>query len=213
MEQLYHASNNIVAEIQQCFKKYETATGSDASEMENTIQSMMCRLMENCDRLGILANKEPIARRQTVKMRVDELKYEHRHLNAAFSKLQRQRYEREEAQRTRDELLSRKFSVNSNPDTSILIDHSLQFHSRALDANRQMDDLISHGGNVLTNLREQRGTLKGAHRKMLDVVNTLGMSNTVMRLIEKRTYQDKFILFGGMIVTCIIMFLVVKYLT
>ncbi|XP_064488684.1 Golgi SNAP receptor complex member 2-like [Ornithodoros turicata] len=213
MEQLYHASNSIVADIQQCFKRYETATGSDASDTESTIQAMMSRLMENCERLSILANKEPIARRQTVKMRVDELKYEHRHLNAAFSKLQRQRYEREEALRSREELLSRKFSPNSNQDTSIFIDQSLQFHSRATDANRQMDDLISHGGNVLTNLKEQRGTLKGAHRKMLDVVNTLGMSNTVMRLIEKRTYQDKFILFGGMLVTCVIMFLVVKYLT
>ena len=46
---------------------------------------------------------------------------------------------------------------------------------------------------------------------MLDIVNKLGLTNTVMRLIEKRTYQDKFILFGGMIVTCVIMFLLWKY--
>jgi Golgi SNAP receptor complex protein 2 len=54
-------------------------------------------------------------------------------------------------------------------------------------------------------------TLKGAHKRMLDIVNKLGLTNTVMRLIEKRTYQDKFILFGGMIVTCVIMFLLWKY--
>ncbi|XP_067869268.1 Golgi SNAP receptor complex member 2 isoform X2 [Heterodontus francisci] len=56
-------------------------------------------------------------------------------------------------------------------------------------------------------------TTNGAQKKMLDVANMLGMSNTVMRLIEKRAFQDKFIMIGGMVVTCIIMFLAVKYLT
>jgi Golgi SNAP receptor complex protein 2 len=39
------------------------------------------------------------------------------------------------------------------------------------------------------------------------------MSNTVMRLIERRSEGDKYILFGGMAATCIIMYLVVKFLT
>lgn len=53
--------------------------------------------------------------------------------------------------------------------------------------------------------------LQGAQRKMLDVSNMLGLSNTVMRLIEKRTFQDKIILFGGMILTLIIMYYIYKY--
>ncbi|XP_041029675.1 Golgi SNAP receptor complex member 2 isoform X2 [Carcharodon carcharias] len=56
-------------------------------------------------------------------------------------------------------------------------------------------------------------TTNGAQKKILDVANMLGMSNTVMRLIEKRAFQDKFIMIGGMVVTCIIMVLAVKYLT
>ena len=56
-------------------------------------------------------------------------------------------------------------------------------------------------------------TLKGIQKKVLDVASVLGMSNTVMRLIERRSEGDKYILFGGMAATCIIMYLVVKYLT
>ncbi|XP_064421550.1 Golgi SNAP receptor complex member 2 isoform X3 [Latimeria chalumnae] len=56
-------------------------------------------------------------------------------------------------------------------------------------------------------------TTNGTQKKILDVANMLGMSNTVMRLIEKRAFQDKFIMIGGMVVTCIVMILVVKYLT
>lgn len=53
---------------------------------------------------------------------------------------------------------------------------------------------------------------QGTHKKMLDVANMLGLSNTVMRLIERRATQDKFIMIGGMLLTCIFMFLVIRYL-
>ncbi|XP_030649025.1 Golgi SNAP receptor complex member 2 isoform X2 [Chanos chanos] len=56
-------------------------------------------------------------------------------------------------------------------------------------------------------------TTNGTHKKMLDVANMLGLSNTVMRLIEKRASQDKLIMITGMVVTCVVMFLVVKYLS
>lgn len=56
------------------------------------------------------------------------------------------------------------------------------------------------------------GSAQGTHKKMLDVANMLGLSNTVMRLIERRATQDKFIMIGGMLLTCIFMFLVIRYL-
>ncbi|XP_056404691.1 Golgi SNAP receptor complex member 2 isoform X2 [Hyla sarda] len=56
-------------------------------------------------------------------------------------------------------------------------------------------------------------TTNGTQKKILDVANMLGLSNTVMRLIEKRAFQDKAIMISGMVVTCVVMFLVFKYLT
>ncbi|KAM4692404.1 Golgi SNAP receptor complex member 2 isoform 2-T2 [Rhinophrynus dorsalis] len=56
-------------------------------------------------------------------------------------------------------------------------------------------------------------TTNGTQKKILDVANMLGLSNTVMRLIEKRAFQDKVIMIGGMLLTCIVMILVIKYLT
>ena len=122
------------------------------------------------------------------------------------------RYRREEESREREALMSRQFAPN-DPDTSIMIDAALQQNQRMHNSHRQMDDLINSGANVLENLKDQRSTLKGAKKRMLDVANSLGLSNTVMRLIERRAYQDKFILYGGMFVTCIIMFLIWKYFT
>ena len=94
-----------------------------------------------------------------------------------------------------------------------MMDHSLQQNQNLYNANKEVGEMISSGSDILSNLKEQRMTLKGARKKMLDIANTLGLSNTVLRLIERRTTQDKFILYGGMIFTCIFMFLVWKYLT
>ena len=56
-------------------------------------------------------------------------------------------------------------------------------------------------------------TLQGFRKKMLDVASLLGLSNTVMRHIERRSEGDKWILFGGMLFTCLVMFLVIRWFT
>lgn len=48
-------------------------------------------------------------------------------------------------------------------------------------------------------------TLKKAQRRIMDVLNTLGLSNTVMRLIERRSHQDK-ILFWVLVAVTLILF-------
>lgn len=75
-----------------------------------------------------------------------------------------------------------------------------------------MDRMIDHGENLLTSVQNQNLSLKDVKRKMLNISNSLGLSNTLIRMIERRNTSDKYILFGGMIITCIIMFLAVKYL-
>ena len=45
-------------------------------------------------------------------------------------------------------------------DTSIMIDHSLQHHTRLGGANRNMDEMLDSGSNILSSLRDQRMSLK-----------------------------------------------------
>ena len=133
--------------------------------------------------------------------------------------MQAKQYEKERAEREREELLHTKFTTNANAglngasDTSILIDKALEHNEATRRANRGLDDLLSQGHTIMESIRDQRSMLKGIRRKMLDVASTLGMSNTVMRLIERRSEGDKYLLFGGMIVTCVIMYIVVRYFT
>ncbi|OWF50034.1 Golgi SNAP receptor complex member 2-like [Mizuhopecten yessoensis] len=214
MESLYHQTNKLIQEVQGDLGKVERTVGDHVHLIENEIQARIDHIVSNCERLEILVNKEPPTRRAHAKMRVDQLKYDCQHIQAALRQIQHKRYVKEEEEREREALLTRTFTTNDQDrDTSIQIDAGMAHNERLQNSHRDMDNLLGSGNSIIDNLRDQRVTLKGAHKKMLDVANVLGLSNTVMRLIEKRSYQDKYILFGGMVVTCVIMYLVWSYLT
>uniref|UniRef100_A0A0F7ZDU3 Golgi SNAP receptor complex member 2 n=1 Tax=Crotalus adamanteus TaxID=8729 RepID=A0A0F7ZDU3_CROAD len=212
MEVLYHQTNKQIHEVQSYMGRLETSDKESVHLVENEIQARIDRIFSNLDRLEIFCNKEHPNKRQNAKLRVDQLKYDIQHLQTGLRNFQHRRYAREQQERQREELLTRTFTTNDS-DTTIPIDETLQFNESLQNAHRGMDDLIGSGTSILQGLRDQRVTLKGTHKKIMDIANMLGLSNTVMRLIEKRAFQDKYFMIGGMLVTCIIMFLVVQYLT
>ncbi len=158
-----------------------------------------------------------MTRRQNAKVRVDQLKQDVRHAQASLRALANKQAAQEQEERNREQLLQMRFTTNAatnaGSETSILIDRALEHHNALDRSHRGVDDLLAHGGSILESLRDQRNTLKGIQKKMLDVAATLGMSSTVMRLIERRQEGDKYILVGGMVVTCIVMYLVVRFWT
>jgi len=181
----------------------------DTSNVENNISTKIAMVNANCDRLDVLVFKVPASQRPNAKMRVDQLKYDIRHLQAALQSWYQKKQRRETEISEREQLLNRRFTSNS--ETSIDIDYSLQHHTSMANAHHGVDDMINTGHGVLESLRSQRETLKGAQKRIIDIGNTLGLSNHTMRLIEKRISEDKYVLFGGMAVTLLVIILVIYY--
>lgn len=142
-------------------------------------------------------------------MRVDQLKYDIRHLQAALQTWKQKKERREVEKNEREQLLSRRFTSNS--ETAIDMDYSLQHHNSMLNAHKGVDDMIFTGHSALDSLRAQRDTLKGAQKRILDIGNTLGLSNHTMRVIEKRIAEDKYVLLAGMFVTLFVIVLFLWY--
>jgi Golgi SNAP receptor complex protein 2 len=213
MEPLYLQTNQLVQGTQQCFEKLENAGDANSDAIEREIQARIDTITSNCERLEILVYKESLSRRTNGKLRINQLKYYRIHLQAALDTYRNRKYQRLQEEREREALLNLQFQPNSSQETSILMDHGQKHHTSLQNANRGVDDLLQSGVGILENLRDQRVTLKGAHRRLYDIANTLGLSNTAMRLIERRAYQDKFILFGGMLFTLIVIVLIVFYFT
>ena len=117
----------------------------------------------------------------------------------------------------------------SNREVDLLLDHGREMLSSLVDQRSVIkviffvlkcvvwlyDFLIFILHNIIQHflLINYCYALQGFRKKMLDVASVLGLSNTVMRHIEKRSEGDKWILFGGMLFTCFVMFLVIRWFT
>ena len=70
---------------------------------------------------------------------------------------------------------------------------------RLHESDSAIDGLTGNATAVLDQLGQQRSTLKGVHKRVLDLATTLGVSNSVMKMIERRQFLDKLLVYGGML--------------
>jgi len=213
MDSLYHETNRSIQVLQQNLSRLDQSPAAQLPMVEADISEQLNAIHANCDRLATMASKETPHRRANAKYKVDQLKYDVKHVVAAINNIKAKRFARENEERQREALMSMSFTTNdeARSHTSIELDAHLEHNQRMGDTHRQLDDLLGHGSSILDSLRDQHGTLKSARKKVLDVINTLGLTNTVMRLIEKRGSQDKVIFWVGVIITCLIMYLTIWY--
>ncbi|KVH90535.1 GOSR2/Membrin/Bos1 [Cynara cardunculus var. scolymus] len=127
---------------------------------------------------------------------------------------QRQQKRMQEAQE-RAELLGRANGESSH--VLRIFDEEAQAMQSARNSSRMLEEASATGAAILAKYSEQRDRLKvpvpchsyehtdnGAQRKALDVLNTLGLSNSVLRIIERRNRVDQWIKYAGMILTFVI---------
>ncbi|CAH0722598.1 unnamed protein product, partial [Brenthis ino] len=207
METLYHQTSQLVQEASYLFHKLELEP--DGEKIEDAIQTKINAISANCERLDVLVFKTPINQRPMAKMRVDQLKYDIRHIQASLSNAKNKRRRREQEKEEREQLLNRRFG---HDHTAITVDYLAQEQNSLHNSHRNVDEMLHTGSSILETLRYNRDTLKGAHRRLIDLANTLGLSNATISLIERRVSQDKYVLFGGMFVTLAVIVLVIIYL-
>uniref|UniRef100_A0A914W7P8 Golgi SNAP receptor complex member 2 n=1 Tax=Plectus sambesii TaxID=2011161 RepID=A0A914W7P8_9BILA len=211
METLYQETNSLLQQIHFSLATLErSGNASQANQLEQSIQEQLHVISSNCERLDLLVGKEVPAKRRNAKYRVDQLKYDCLNLNSALSNIQQKLVLRFRETAEREELLSRRFTANDVTSVE-MNDAELVHNDRLNTANRNVDDLIDHGQSVMDSLRSQKMSLKGVRRKMLDVAQQLGVSTTVLRMIERRVGEDKIIFAIGALLTLTVMFLFYRY--
>lgn len=94
MEALYLQNNKLIHQVQNGLGRLERARApEEVVYIENELQSQLDEIMSGCDRLDILVNKEPPNRRASAKLRVDQLKYDCQHVQAALRNIQNRRFD------------------------------------------------------------------------------------------------------------------------
>jgi Golgi SNAP receptor complex protein 2 len=75
----------------------------------------------------------------------------------------------------------------------------------------QLDSFISIGNLTLERMRTQGRTMKSAQRRLLDAANSLGISQSIIRVIQRKSSQDRAVFYGGIVVTFLVIYLCWKY--
>lgn len=112
MDNLYQETNRLIVGVQGLLSKLSSAHPDSLNALEQEIEQNLEQASANCDRLAILINKEPPQKKQSARIKVDQLTYDLRHLKTGFNNYQHRKMLREQEEREREELLNRRFTTN-----------------------------------------------------------------------------------------------------
>ena len=129
----------------------------------------------------------------TWRPRVSHLSSEARGQRRAVERYLRATHDARQEERDRGLL----FGGAAQRSDAVAADSSLRERTSLLSSHAMLDEVSAAADSVLGALKDQRGVLKGAHKRVLDIAATLGMSNSLMKIIERRTVGDRVLVYGG----------------
>jgi Golgi SNAP receptor complex protein 2 len=139
--------------------------------------------------------REAASKRDLWKRKVEQVAEESDALRVALDKFGVRQHRRLVEEATRQELMQRRADGKPSMDlgAEVAARKSVQ-NSKAV-----LEEAYQTGVGVLGAMAGQRETLKSAQRKVLDVLNAVGLSDSVLRIAERRIAVDKLIAYGGMV--------------
>lgn len=182
-----------------------TSASIDSPELSFSVKKDISQILSLCadmDRLwrSVSAKSQRDLWKRKVEQVAEEAESLKQSLDKYFLRNQRRMMEAKE----RAELLGRANGESAH--VLRIFDEEAQAMQSVRNSSRLLEEASTTGEAILFKYSEQRERLKRAQRKALDVLNTVGLSNSVLRLIERRHRVDKWIKYAGMIFTVVIVF-------
>ncbi|KAL5837398.1 hypothetical protein ACOSQ3_014567 [Xanthoceras sorbifolium] len=179
--------------------------GFDSPELSFAVKKDIFQIQSLCvemDRLwGSVAAK---SHRDLWKRKVEQVAEEAESLKQSLDKYLSRNQRRMNEARDRAELLGRANGESAH--VLRIFDEEAQAMQSVRNSSRMLQESFATGTAILAKYSEQRDRLKNAQRKALDVLNTVGLSNSVLRLIERRNRVDTWIKYVGMFLTITILY-------
>eukprot|EP00607_Mallomonas_marina_P007789 CAMPEP_0182418806 /NCGR_PEP_ID=MMETSP1167-20130531/3180_1 /TAXON_ID=2988 /ORGANISM="Mallomonas Sp, Strain CCMP3275" /LENGTH=194 /DNA_ID=CAMNT_0024593209 /DNA_START=153 /DNA_END=734 /DNA_ORIENTATION=- len=163
---------------------------SGSKDFDLGLKDMCLRL----DELEKLANKESLARRDDMKRRVQHLRTSYNHMKSSYDNILR---------RFNDQNFdAKKFELIGGIEAdAIRFDLEAGENSSLSRSGQMLNDYIATGRESLSELISQRERMKSIQRKVFDILRYLGISNSIMQIVERREGADKWLVIAGMIGT------------
>lgn len=174
-----------------------------ASELYLVLEELQ-RQLDCMDQLSL--NETP-ANREMWKRKIAEIRQESTSLRQQGQAAERELRNRVGSyQREREELMLRRRKRGGGEESEM---NDLADEGKSLDQSHLMvNELLNVGEASLTGLVGQRQRLRGVRRVLGGIDNRLGLSQSTMRIIERRDITDAYLVAAGMVVTCLVIYFV-----
>jgi len=190
----------------------EVCHSKPTDEAAGTPEAISCKLgefsktVDNLERL--LGSEMDPQQRNIMNVRLRTYRQRLAEFKATFESRQRRVQRMQAEAESRSEL----FGERSNEDAEVLriiSDHGNA--SASLDRSSGMlAQTIELGADVLGSLKEQGSTLRRAQDKLSEIANVLGLSDSLIRVINRREKGDAMIVYGGMVFTVIFLYMIYR---
>ncbi|KAK9916556.1 hypothetical protein WJX75_004123 [Coccomyxa subellipsoidea] len=187
----------------QVHQQYGQATGL-AQQLGGKLGELqrISQQMDSVWRMQVLQQSN--TKRDMWKLKVEQVSEETDALRTAMEKHTHKERRRRIEEAERADLLSRS-DANGGRGWRANMDDDAQAMGYVQNSKRALEEAFQTGTAILTNMAGQRERLKSVQRKMLDLLNSVGLSDSLLRVIERRQRMDKWITYGGMIlVSCLL---------
>lgn len=210
LSEVYQNAKRLQLKIRDSLERLErlesstSATSAVSPEFAFDIKKDISQLHSLCSDMDHLWRSVAVkSQRDLWKRKVEQVAEEAYSLKESLDKYFMRNQRRMQEAKERAELLG---GVNGESSHVLRIfDDEARAMQSARNSSRMLEDAYSTGVAILSKFAEQRESMKSAHRKLLDVLNTVGLSNSVLRLIERRNRVDTWIKFAGMILTFVVL--------
>uniref|UniRef100_A0A1J3EMB6 Membrin n=2 Tax=Noccaea caerulescens TaxID=107243 RepID=A0A1J3EMB6_NOCCA len=191
-------------------ERFESAAPMDSSDLVSSVKRDITEVQSLCSNMdGLWRSISVKSQRDLWRRKTEQVGEEAEYLNQSLEKYMWRNQKKMLEAKERADLLGRRSGEGAH--ILQIFDDEAQAMNSVKNSKRLLEDSYSSGVAILSKYAEQRDRLKGAQRKALDVLNTVGLSNSVLRLIERRNRVDTWIKYAGMMATIVVLYLFIKW--
>ncbi|XP_009375872.2 membrin-11 [Pyrus x bretschneideri] len=214
LSEIYQSAKKVLLRTRDGLERLErlehAGGGIDSPDLSTSVKRDISQIQSLCaemDRLWRSVGAK--SQRDLWKRKVEQIAEEAQSLKDSLDRYDARNQKRATEARERAELLGR--ANGDGAHVMRIFDEEAQARDSVRNSARMLEETNATGEAILRKYAEQREFLKRAQRKALDVLNTVGLSNSVLKLIERRNRVDQWIKYAGMILTVVILFLIWRW--
>lgn len=228
MDQLHRDTRRVLLEARNQLEALEAASNNTqldpaaSSAVATAFRDNVMLLGSNASSLRSLISSEPPSRREVWKARLRDLDDQIAELRAGdsrcssrFRKIQSEKIMREELFQRRPGGGApgmRKGAPGFQGGDAVLRMTMADEHRSLDNSNSIVSNIMGTGRGAMQALVDQKGKLRQAKTKMLDVLNQIGVDRQIIASIERREYSDTLLAYGLMTTLLVLLGLVVIWM-